>query len=60
MFFKPKKLISPPMKAHVSSSEEEHVCFPDERPLLKTLEFFEISHSSYQPLNFLSDLSLST
>ena len=35
--------------------------FSDEGPLLVTLEFFEISHSSYQPLNFfLSYLTLST
>ena len=32
--------------------ESEHVSFSDGRPLLETLEFFEISHSSYQSLNF--------
>ena len=34
--------------------------FPDERPLLETLEFFEISYDSYQPFNCLPYLSLST
>ena len=38
----------------------EHVSLSDEGPLLETSEFFEISHSSYQPLNFLPCLSLST
>ena len=38
----------------------EHVSFSDERPLLETLEFFEISHDSNQPLNFLTSLTLST
>ena len=29
------------------------ISFSDEGPLLQMLEFFEISHSSYQPINFL-------
>ena len=31
----------------------EHISFSDEGPLLETLEFFEISHASYQLFNFL-------
>ena len=31
----------------------EHVSFSDEEPLLETLEFYETSHGSYQPFNFL-------
>ena len=31
----------------------DDVSFSDKAPLLETLEFFEISHDSYQPLNFL-------
>ena len=38
----------------------EHVSFSYEGPLLETLEFFEISHGSCQPLNFLPYLTLST
>ena len=34
--------------------------FSDEGPLLKTLEFFEISHGSCQTFNFLPYLTLST
>ena len=45
-------LVAPPIS--------EHVSFSDEGPLLETLEFFEISHGSHQPLNFLPYLSLST
>ena len=30
----------------------EHVSFSDGGPLLEMLEFFETSHSSYQPLKF--------
>ena len=44
----------------VATLISEHVSFSDEGPLLETLEFFEISHCSYQPLNFLSHLTLST
>ena len=32
----------------------EHVTLSNEGPLLETLDFFAISHVSYQPLNFLS------
>ena len=38
----------------------ENVSFSDDGPLLETLEFFEISHGSYQPLNFLLYLKLPT
>ena len=38
---------------------ERNVSFSDEGPLLETLEFFEINHGSYQPLNFLPYLTLS-
>ena len=38
----------------------EHVSSSEEGPLHKTLEFFEISHGSYKPFNFLPYLSLST
>ena len=31
----------------------EQVSFSDEGPLLVTLQFFEVSHSIYQPYNFL-------
>ena len=49
-----------PTKSKVSSkglsSEKEtcceHVSFSDEKPFLETLDFFEISHSSNQTLNF--------
>ena len=34
--------------------------FSDEGSLLETLEFFEISHGSYQPFNFLPLLSFIT
>ena len=44
----------------VATPISEHVSFSDEGPLLETLEFFEISHGSYQPLNFLPYLTLST
>ena len=37
----------------VWSDEQEHVSLSDEGPLLETLEFFEISHGSYEPLNLL-------
>ena len=37
-----------------------HVSFSDGGPLIETLEFFEISHGSDQPFNFLPYLSLST
>ena len=37
----------------------ERTC-SDEWPLLETLDFFEISHDSYQPLKFLPLLTLST
>ena len=37
----------------------EHVSFSDEGPLLETLEFFEISHGSYQSFNFLPYLFIS-
>ena len=37
----------------------EHVPFSDEEPLLERIEFFVISHVSYQPLNCLSYLTLS-
>ena len=37
----------------------EHVSFSDEGPLLETLEFFETSLGSYQPLSFFPYLSLS-
>ena len=39
---------------------ERNVSFSDEGPLLETLEFFVIGHSSYQPLNLLPYLTLST
>ena len=32
----------------------------ERRPLKETLDFFEISHGSYQPFNFLPYLSLSS
>ena len=32
----------------------QQFAFSDEGPLLETLEFFAISHNSYQPSNFLS------
>ena len=44
----------------VATRYSEYVSFSDEGPLLKTLEFYEISHGSYQPFNFLPYLSLST
>ena len=31
----------------------DHVSFSDKGPLFETLELFEITHSNYQPLNFL-------
>ena len=34
-------------------SSEKEICFSDEGPSLKTLEFLEINHGSYQPLNLL-------
>ena len=39
---------------------ERNVSVSDEGPLLEKLDFFEISHCSYQPSNFLHDLTLST
>ena len=44
----------------VKEDTSENVSFSDEGPLLETLEFFEISHGSYQPSNFLPYLSLCT
>ena len=38
----------------------EHVSFSAEGLLIETLKFFEISHGSYKPLNFLPYLILST
>ena len=35
-----------------------HVSFFDEGPVLETLRFFEISHDSYQLLNFLPFIKL--
>ena len=37
----------------VTISISERVSASDEGPLLETLGFFEISHDTYQPLNFL-------
>ena len=37
----------------VATLISEQVSFSDEGPLLETSEFFEISHGSYQLLNFL-------
>ena len=37
----------------VATPISEHVSFSDEGPLLETLEFFEISHASYQPFNYI-------
>ena len=34
--------------------------FSDQEPFLQTLKFLEINHGSYQPLNFLPHLTLST
>ena len=34
-------------------AREKNIPFSDEGPLLELLEFFGISHGSYQPLNFL-------
>ena len=36
----------------------EHVSFSDEGPWLKMVEFFEISHGTYQPLNFLPSVDI--
>ena len=44
----------------VGTPISEDVSFSDEGSLLETLIFFAISHDSYQPLNFLSYISLST
>ena len=38
----------------------ERVSFSDEGSLLETLEFFEINHGSYKPLNFLPHLMIIT
>ena len=37
----------------------KHVSFSDEGPLLEMLQFFEISHGSYQNFNFSPYISLS-
>ena len=44
----------------VATPISEHVSLPNEEHLLETLEFFDIIHGSYQPLNFLPYLPLST
>ena len=53
-------LSSSVFRTRVPNTCSEHVPFSDEGPLLETVQFFEISRGSYQPLNFSPYLSLST
>ena len=55
-----KKFINEAKSSKVLVTTVTDLSFSDQGPLLETLEFLEIIHGSYQPLNFLPHLTLST